>query len=405
MAADGLIRSHGEASSRRLVAPVERETLLHRARSMASITLDEWELADLEQLAVGAYAPLEGFLREADYDSVIDRMRLSDGTVWPLPVTLSLSESEADLWKEGRDLALRSPDGQVAAVLHEPQLYPYNPLVEAKLVYGTTSASHPGVARTLAQGPYYVGGRVSVLQGPRAFPELADHWLTPDQTRQEFARRGWRQVVGFHTLGPVHRAHEYLLRCALEIADGLMIHIPVEPTRKGEALASLQARCYEALRNAYFPTERILVVASAAKLRYAGPREALLQAIVRQNFGCSHVIVGRHHASVGKFYGPLDTQRIFRFFSEKELKVTALFFDNAFFCRICQGMATAKSCSHPGIDRVALSGTALMEMLSQGKAPPAEFVRPEVAEVLREAALKAATPTWAEETLPQKVPV
>jgi sulfate adenylyltransferase len=403
MTTDGLIPSHGGHYAERLVLPVERETLLHRARSMSSVTLNEGEMADLEQLAVGAYAPLEGFLRESDYDSVLDRMRLSDGTVWPLPVNLSLSESEADLWKEGQDLALRSPSGQVEAVLHEPELYPYNPLVEAKLVYGTINASHPGAARTLAQGPYYVGGRVSALNSPKPPPGFADYWLTPAQTRQEFLNRGWRRVVGFHTLGPVHRAHEYLLRCALEMADGLMIHLSVELTPEGEMRASLQARCYEALRNAYFPAERILIVASTARPRHAGLREALLQAILRQNYGCSHFIVGRHPTSAGKFYGPLEAQRIFRRFSAEELRVTALFFDNAFFCRVCQGMATTKTCSHPLSDRVALSGTALMELLSQGKAPPVEFIRPEVAEVLREAGLKSAAPSWAEESLPQKI--
>ncbi|MBI3332895.1 MAG: sulfate adenylyltransferase [Candidatus Omnitrophica bacterium] len=378
-----LIPPHGGRLVERQVLGAEREVLLHEARHLPSLTLDEWELSDIELLASGALSPLEGFLGEADYDSVVDRMRLVDGTVWPIPITLSLTEEEADLWKAGQDLALKAPGGEWVAVLHQPQLYPYNPLVEAKLVYGTTDVSHPGVARLKAQGPYYVGGKVSVLQVVQ-HEDFLPYRLTPAQTRQEFTRRGWRQVVGFQTRNPIHRAHEYLLRCALEISDGLLIHPLVGKTKGDDIPADVRMRCYEALIEGYLPRDRVVLAANPASMRYAGPREAVFHAVIRQNYGCSHFIVGRDHAGVGKFYGPFDAQRIFQQFSREELGLTPLCFDNAFFCQVCQGMATVKTCPHPVSERVSLSGTAVREMLAQGKAPPPEFTRPEIADVLKE---------------------
>ncbi len=384
-----LITPHGGNLVERLVKGHERDLLLHQARSLPSVTVDEWELSDLEMLAIGAFSPLGGFLREADYDAVVDRMQLVDGTVWPLPVCLSVTEEEADQWREGVDLALKSPDGQVVAVLHEPELYPYNRLVESKLVFGTIDSSHPGVARILAQGPYYLGGRVSVLNLPPHADFLA-YRQTPAQTRLEFRRRRWQQVVGFQTRNPIHRAHEYLLRCALEIADGLMVHPLVGQTKSDDLPAEIRMRCYEALMSGYLPKERTVLVVNPASMRYAGPREAIFHAIIRQNYGCSFFIVGRDHAGVGRFYGPFDAQQIFRRFSRDQLAVTPLCFDNAFFCRVCEGMATAKTCSHPATEHVSLSGTAVRQMLSDGRTPPAEFTRPEIAEILKGAYATAA---------------
>lgn len=380
----GLISPHGGKLVERLVRGAEREARLHQARLLHAVTLDAREMADLELFAVGALSPLEGFLREADYDSVVDRMQLSDGTVWPLPVTLSLTEGEADLWREGQDLALKAPEGQRVAVLHQPELFPYNRMVEAKLVYGTTDKNHPGVARVLAQGPYYVGGRLSVLEGSGS-REHAEYRLTPAQTRQEFARRGWRQVVGFQASGPIHRAQEYLLRCGLEIADGLMIH-PVAGEDDGEDLpAELRLRCIRALLDHYFPLDRAMLVITPLAAHGGGPREAIFHAIIRQNYGCSHFIIGRDWVSVGKFYGPMDAQKIFERYSKEQLAVTPLFFDNAFYCRVCQGMATVKTCAHPVSERATISGTAVRQLLSEGKEPPPEFTRSEVADILKEA--------------------
>ena len=378
-----LIAPHGGILVERLSQGAEREALLHQARRLPSVTLDEWELSDVELFALGALSPLDGFLRQIDYDSVVDRMRLVNGTVWPIPVTLSLTEQQADQWREGLNLALLASTGEVVAVLHQPELYPYNRLVEAKLVYGTTDVSHPAVARIMSQGPYYVGGRISVLNVP-SHDDFVPYRLSPTETRREFRRRGWRQVVGFQTRNPIHRAHEYLLRCGLEIADGLMIHPLVGKTKGDDIPADVRMRCYEALVEGYLPKDRVLLVVNPASMRYGGPREAVFHAIIRQNYGCSHFIVGRDHAGVGKFYGPFDAQRIFERFSREELKVAPLCFDNAFFCRICQGMATVKTCPHPATERLSLSGTAVRELLAEGKSPPPEFTRPEIAEVLKD---------------------
>ncbi|MBI3323283.1 MAG: sulfate adenylyltransferase [Candidatus Omnitrophica bacterium] len=379
-----LIAPHGGRLVERLVKGHERESLLHHARGLRPIVLDEWELSDVELLGLGAVSPLEGFLGQADYDSVVDRMQLADGTVWAIPLTLSLTKEEADGWREGSDLALTSPEGQVVAVLHEPQLYPHNKAVEAKLVYGTNDESHPAVARLMAQGPFYVGGKVSVLNLP-AHDDFLPFRLTPAETRQEFSRRGWRSVVGFQTRNPIHRAHEYLLRCALEIADGLLIHPLVGQTKSDDLSAAVRMRCYQALIDGYFPRDRVMLVVNPAAMRYAGPREAVFHAIIRQNYGCSHFIVGRDHAGVGKFYGTFDAQILIQRFTREELAVTPLCFDNSFFCRVCQGMASSKTCAHPAPERVSLSGTAVRQMLSEGKAPPPEFTRPEIAEILKEA--------------------
>ena len=368
----------------RLIAGSERETLVYQARRLPALILDEWELSDIELFSIGALSPLNGFLKEVDYDSVVDHMRLADGTVWPLPVTLSLTREEADLWKPGLDLSLAAPDGEPIAILHQPELYLYNQAVEAKVVYGTTDLGHPGVARLMAQGPYYVGGRVSVLNLPR-HDDFLPYRLTPAQTRQEFRRRGWQRIVGFQTRNPIHRAHEYLLRCGLEMGDGLMIHPLVGQTKGDDIPADVRMRCYEALVKGYLPQDRILLVVNPAAMRYGGPREAIFHAIIRQNYGCSHFIVGRDHAGVGKFYGPFDSQRIFDRFTGGDLGVTPLCFDNAFYCRVCQGMATVKTCPHLAEERVSLSGTAVRQMLSEGKSPPPEFTRPEIAEILREA--------------------
>ena len=379
-----LIKPHGGKLVERWVKGPERDALLKRAEGLPSIVLDEWELSDIELLGLGAISPLEGFLGQADYDSVVDRMQLADGTVWTIPVTLSLTEEEAALVKEGSDLALKSPDGQVMAVLHKPQVYPHNKGVEAKLVYGTHDETHPAVARLMKLGPFYAGGKVSVLNMP-PHNDFTPSRLSPAQTRQEFSRRGWKTIVGFQTRNPIHRAHEYLLRCALEIVDGLMIQPLVGQTKGDDLSASVRMRCYQALIEGYFPQDRVMLVVNPAAMRYAGPREAVFHAIIRQNYGCTHFIVGRDHAGVGKFYGTFDAQILIQRFTRDQLAVTPLCFDNSFFCKICQGMASSKTCAHPAGERISLSGTAVREMLAQGKAPPAEFTRPEIAEILKEA--------------------
>ena len=382
-----LIAPHGGVVRERLAKGREREELLKEAQQLPSVTVDEWTLSDIELFAIGAISPLEGFLRQADYDSVVDRMRLVDGTVWSLPITLALMEEEADQWREGTDLVLKDPEGRPAAVLHQPELYPYNKSVEAKLVYGTTDASHPGVARLMAQGPYYIGGALTVLDVPR-HNDFLEHRLTPSQTREEFRRRGWRQVVGFQTRNPIHRAHEYLLRCGLEIADGLMIHPLVGQTKGDDIPADIRMRCYKALIEGYHPKDRVLLVVNPAPMRYGGPREAIFHAIIRQNYGCTHFIVGRDHAGVGNYYGTFDAHLIFDNFTADEIGITPLFFDHSFYCKKCEEMASNKTCPHTPEDRVALSGTKVRELLQAGQLPPLEFSRPEVAKILIESMRK-----------------
>ena len=377
-----LIPPHGGRLAERLVRGAERDRLIHQARMLPAITLDERELSDVELLAVGALSPLEGFLNQGDYDSVVDRMQLADGTLWTLPVTLSLAQWEADLWREGQDLALKSRDGELVAVLHQPELFPYNRAVEARLIFGTTDPDHPGVKRLLAQGPYYVGGRVSVVDLPQR-EEFSRYRLTPAQTRQEFTRRGWSRVVGFQTGSPIHRAHEYLLRCALEIADGLMVHPTADLGGDEDLPTHARMRCYEVLIETYLPKDRTLLVINPAYPRGAGPREEVFQAILRQNYGCSHFVIGKE--SAGRSAGMPDAQALFDRLPRERLAVTPLYFDKAFFCRTCQGMATPKTCAHPASDRVSLSGTAVRQMLSDGRVPPPEFTRPEIAEILKEA--------------------
>lgn len=379
-----LIAPHGGKLVERFVSGPQREKWLTQARQMPKIVLDEWELSDLELLAVGGFSPLEGFLGQADHDSVLERMRLRNETVWPIPVILGLTDEERRDFRPGSDLTLATPDQEVVAVLHQPEVYPVNRSVEAKLVYGTTDTTHPGVARVMELGPYNVGGPVSVLNLPR-HDDFLPYRLDPRQTRQEFKRRGWCKVVGFQTRNPIHRAHEYLLRCALEMADGLLIHPLVGQTKEDDIPAEVRMRCYEALIEGYLPRDRVILAVNPAAMRYGGPREAIFHAIVRQNFGCSHFVVGRDHAGVGKFYGPFDAQRIFEDFSPQDLGITPLCFDNAFYCRVCQGMATVKTCPHPMSERVSLSGTAVRQLLAERKSPPPEFTRPEIADILREA--------------------
>ncbi len=377
-----LIPPHGGTLAERLVRGPERDPLIRQALDLPSVTLDEWETADLELLSGGALSPLEGFLGEADYDSVLERLELANGTVWPFPVTLSLSQQEAEGWRQGQDLALKGPEGKLLAVLHQPELYRYNPLVEAKLVYGSTDPGHhPAVKRLLEQGPYHAGGKVSVVRLPKQ-AGFTSYRLTPAQTRAEFSRRGWSRVVGFQTRNPIHRAHEYLLRCALETADGLMIQPMVGPGVEQELPAALRVRCCEKLIGVYLPQASALLVVSPAGLRYAGPREEVLHAIIRQNYGCSHFIVGRD-SPAAKPAGQSETEQLFNRFGAGRLAVTPLYFDNAFYCRACQGMATAKTCAHRVSERVPLSATALKQILSDGKEPPPEFTRPEIAEILK----------------------
>jgi sulfate adenylyltransferase len=344
------------------------------------LPLSAAEAADLRALGTGAYSPLAGFMGAKQHQSVVESMRLPDGTLWPIPVCLGLPEG---VGIDGGRVLLGGPDGELAGVLEVEEVYSRDRHAEAELVYGTTDPAHPGVARVLAAPSLAVAGPVQALVAPLGGP-VGSWALTPIQTRAAFHERGWETVVGFQTRNPVHRAHEYLMKCALEMVDGLLLHPLVGPTKEGDTPAEVRMRAYQAVLG-YFPAARVLLAALVAPMRYAGPREAVLHALVRRNYGCTHFIVGRDHAGVGSYYGTFQAQALLASLDQDELGIVPLRFDNAFWCRRCLAMATGKTCPHPPADHVALSGTQVRAMLSAGQLPPAEFSRPEVAQLLIDA--------------------
>ncbi|HMH82760.1 MAG TPA: sulfate adenylyltransferase [Gemmatimonadales bacterium] len=367
---------HGGALVQRLVEGEERLAALRQASRLPSLTLDARGVADLGLLATGAYSPLTGFLGREDYLRVLHDMRLANGLPWSLPVTLRITDGAAI-----RDtVALKSPDESILGLLEVRDVFRHSKEEEAQLVYGTTDANHPGVAQLYAQGDVLIGGDVRLLDRPApAFPELA---LDPADTRRTFAERGWRTVVGFQTRNPVHRAHEYIQKAALETVDGLLLHPLLGPTKDDDVPAAVRVRSYRVLLERYYPRDRVVLAGFPAAMRYAGPREALFHALVRKNYGCTHFIVGRDHAGVGSYYGSYDAQRIFDRFAPGELGIQPVCFEHTFYCRGCAGMASPKTCPHEGAFHVTLSGTKVREMLRSGALPPPEFSRPEVVQVL-----------------------
>ena len=360
----------------RVIPEGERAAALERAGRLRSLTLDPRTVADLELIATGGYSPLTGFLGSADYQRVIHEMRLADGRPWPLPITLRVDAASV----MGDTVALKAPGGAVVGLLDVKDVYTASRHDEAQLVFGTRDAAHPGVAQLYGEGELAVGGDVWLLRRTRPpFPELA---LDPADTRRIFAERGWRTVVGFQTRNPVHRAHEYIQKAALEIVDGLLLHPLVGPTKEDDIPAAVRVRSYRVLLERYYPPDRVLLAAFPAAMRYAGPREAVFHALVRKNYGCTHFIVGRDHAGVGSYYGPYDAQRIFERFRPDELGIQPLCFEHTFYCRRCGAMASPKTCPHDGDARVTLSGTRVRELLRSGELPPPEFSRPEVARAL-----------------------
>jgi sulfate adenylyltransferase len=367
-----LIRPHG---GELVDATAERPDDLD---SLEVVTLTSREVSDLDMLACGALSPLTGFMGHGDYERVVDEMRLAGGLPWALPVCLAVPAAPG-----GDRVVLETEPGQQLAVLDLSVFYVSHTARPAARCFRTTEEDHPGVARLYAQHDRYLAGRVAVFDRVESsFPELAKD---PAETRAVFAERGWKRVVGFQTRNPIHRAHEYLTKCALETVDGLLIHPLVGETKSDDVPAATRVKAYEVLVDGYYPKDRVVVSAFPAAMRYAGPREAVWHAICRKNYGCSHFIVGRDHAGVGSYYGSYDAQLIFDEFEPHELDIEPMFFEHSFWCKVCNQMASAKTCPHSGDDHVFLSGTKVREMLSNGELPPAEFSRPEVAEILIEA--------------------
>jgi len=364
-----------------LVAGAGREAELRaRAGGLPRIVLTARQLSDLDLLAIGALSPLEGFMGESDYTSVVADMRLANGLVWSIPVTLAVDR--ANVPRDDGEIALYDEAGELRAILNLRERFAYDKTREAREVYGTADGAHPGVAAIYAQGDVLLGGPVTVFRSIEADP----YRLTPAQTRAEFAARGWRTIVGFQTRNPVHRAHEYIQKCALELVDGLLLHPLVGETKADDIPADVRMQCYRVLLDNYYPADRVLLAAMPASMRYAGPREAAFHALIRKNYGCTHFIVGRDHAGVGTYYGTYDAQKLMDSIAPADLGIIPLKFENSFYCHSCAGMASEKTCPHGADARVSLSGSAVRTMLLAGESPPPEFSRPEVARILIEAA-------------------
>ena len=379
------IAPHGGDLVDLLVPEGRREATRAEADHLPKLVVNARELSDLEMLTVGALSPLRGFVGEADYVSVLETMHLSNGLAWSIPVTLSLTDDDVKRIGAGGSVALLPWEaGDPIAVVEVAEVFKRDRQKESVGVFGTEDLEHPGVQALHDAGDFCLAGTVRAL----ALPEHDDflpYRLTPAQTRAAFAERGWRTVVGFQTRNPIHRAHEYLQKCALEIVDGLLVHPLVGATKDDDVPADVRMRCYEALFEGYYPKDRAMVSVFPAAMRYAGPREAIWHAICRKNYGCTHFIVGRDHAGVGSYYGTYDAQRIFEEFEPGELGITPLMFEHSFWCNACEGMASPKTCPHGEGSRVSLSGTKVREMLRAGERPPAEFSRPEVADILIDA--------------------
>jgi len=380
---NGLIAPHGGELILNIVGEAERAEWQDRAKSLPWAVVGSRQLADLEMLAIGTYSPLTGFMTQSDYVSVVQDMHLSNGLPWSLPITLSVTSEQASNLREGSQIALVDAEGALQAVMLLLEKYRYDKRLEASKVYRTLDDGHPGVKVVYQQGDVLLGGpvRVVALQNQT----FAQYRYTPTQSRKLFAERGWKRIVAFQTRNPVHRAHEYIQKCALETVDGLYLHPLVGDTKGDDIPADVRMRCYEVLLENYYPADRVVLGVLPAAMRYAGPREAIFHALMRKNYGCSHFIVGRDHAGVGNYYGTYDAHYIFAEFDPVKLGITPMFFDHTFFCRACDAMASSKTCPHGSGQHVTLSGTKVRHMLQAGEIPPREFSRPEVAHVLIEA--------------------
>jgi sulfate adenylyltransferase len=376
-----VIDPHGGELVDLLARAERRDELVKEAESLSSVTLSARQAADLELLAVGGFSPLRGFQGSDDWRRVVDEMRLADGLPWSIPVTLATDAEAAD----GDRLALRDGEGGLLGVLDVDEVFERDLEREARHVYRTTDGAHPGVAALNAEGTRCVAGAVRAVDLPEHPEAFRPYLLPPAASRAAFADRGWKTIVGFQTRNPIHRAHEYITKAALESVDGLFIHPLVGETKSDDIPADVRMRCYETLIEHYYQPDHVALAINPAAMRYAGPREAIFHALIRKNYGCTHFIVGRDHAGVGDYYGTYDAQEIFSEFEPGELEIEPMMFEHSFYCKLTKGMATSKTSPAGPEDRVFLSGTKVREMLRAGERPPEEFTRPEVADILIQA--------------------
>lgn len=378
-----LVPPHGGQLKPLLLEGEELEQEREKAGSLPAVHLTSRETSDLIMMAMGAFSPLEGFMGQEDYSGVVENMHMKDGTLWPVPITLAVSEDKAKSLEINSEIALVDEENSdLMGSMKVTEKYTYDKRLEAKNVFRTEDEAHPGVGKLLAQKEILIAGPVKAFsEGP--YPEVyGSHFGRPAETRQIFEERGWRTVAGFQTRNPIHRSHEYCTKIALEVSDGILIHPLVGKLKADDIPADIRMKCYEVLMENYYPQDRVVLKVYPMEMRYAGPREAILHAIFRQNYGCSHLIVGRDHAGVGDYYGPFDAQTIFDEISSGELHLKPLKIDWTFWCYKCDGMASMKTCPHGKDDRVLISGTNLRKMLADGQMPPKEFSRPEVVQIL-----------------------
>jgi sulfate adenylyltransferase len=381
-----LIAPHGGGLLKPLmVDTVIRGETMKRVRTLKSIPISSREVSDLLMLGMGAYTPLEGFMGYDDWRGSVTEMKLIGGVFWPIPITLSVSRSMADGLAGGEEVALTNGDtSELLGVLTVREKYAIDRDLECKYVFGTTDPKHPGVEKVMRQGEVNVSGPVTVLSEGEYPAVYGSLYLRPENARAQFEKRGWQQIAAFQTRNPMHRSHEHLAKIAAEVTDGVFIHQVLGKLKVGDIPAEIRTRAIQAMIDNYFRPNVAIQAGYPIEMRYAGPREALIHALIRQNFGCSHLVVGRDHAGVGNYYGPLEAQHIFDELWDGALLCKPLKIDVTFYCYRCGGMATGKTCPHDAVDHLSVSGTRLREMLSQGEDIPAEFSRPEVIAILRE---------------------